>query len=130
MDSQQDSVHLWPNFAPMRHTLPSSQSARWRIPIQYEHEIYLQLTAPENEGVEKTANQLYLEERERRLHSRANDPAVSGPQSTPSPTDFECAETENLRRVERLGSGSERTVSAVNTRNRVDKSTRPGKRLS
>jgi len=130
MDSQQDFVHLWPNFAPMGHTVPTSQSTRWRIPIQYEHEIYLQLTAPENEGVEKTANQRYLEERERRLHSRANDPAVSGPQSTPSPTDFECAETENLRRVERVSSGSEWTVGAAKTRNMVDKSKRPGKRLS
>lgn len=61
MGSQQDFVHLWPNFAHTGSHVQSSQSTRWRIPIQYEHEIYLQLTAGENENVGKTANQLYLE---------------------------------------------------------------------
>lgn len=104
MDSQQDFVHFSPNFAQMGASVRSSQSTQWRIPIQYEHEIYLQLTAGGNKEAEMTANQLYLEERQRRLHSRANDPAVAGPQSTPSPTDFECAATQNVRRAEHGGS--------------------------
>ena len=61
MGSQQDFVNFWPNFANAGPSALSPNSSQWRIPIQYEHEVYLQLTAGENANVEKTANQLYLE---------------------------------------------------------------------
>ncbi|EEA20125.1 hypothetical protein TMatcc_000100 [Talaromyces marneffei ATCC 18224] len=48
--------------------------------IQYDHETYLELLAGESNHVEKTANQIYEEERARELSLRAQDPAVlSGP---------------------------------------------------
>ncbi|CRG92342.1 hypothetical protein PISL3812_09399 [Talaromyces islandicus] len=48
--------------------------------IQYDHETYLELLAGKSRSVEKTASQIYREERARKLSLRARDPAVlSGP---------------------------------------------------
>ncbi|QKX55563.1 uncharacterized protein TRUGW13939_02657 [Talaromyces rugulosus] len=48
--------------------------------IQYDHETYLELLAGKSRSVEKTASQVYREERARKLSLRARDPAVlSGP---------------------------------------------------
>lgn len=82
MDSEE---LLSPNFAQ-----PKSSSSN-RLSIGFDHEVYLELTAGDK-AAEKTVNQIYLEERARRLQLRAQDPAVSGPQPGPSPIDFECAE--------------------------------------
>ncbi|KAL2005629.1 hypothetical protein VTN00DRAFT_10122 [Thermoascus crustaceus] len=80
-------TELCPNFAQ-----PKSSSSN-RLSIGYDHEVYLQLTAGEK-AAEKTPNQIYMEERARRLTLRAQDPAVSGPQAGPSSIDFECAENQ------------------------------------
>ncbi|OKL60183.1 hypothetical protein UA08_04844 [Talaromyces atroroseus] len=48
--------------------------------IQYDHETYLELLAGQSTHVEKTASQVYREERARKLSLRAQDPAVlTGP---------------------------------------------------
>ncbi|EED24532.1 conserved hypothetical protein [Talaromyces stipitatus ATCC 10500] len=48
--------------------------------IQYDHETYLELLAGQSNLAEKTASQIYEEERARELSLRAQDPAVlSGP---------------------------------------------------
>lgn len=40
----------------------SPKAHKWQqVPMQYEHEMYLQLTAGNDGVAEKTANQLYLE---------------------------------------------------------------------
>ncbi|KAK2785140.1 hypothetical protein FQN52_008626 [Onygenales sp. PD_12] len=93
-------AYFSPNFAhsgcPPRYT----KLQTWELPMQYEHEIYLQLTAGDDGIPEKTANQLHLEERSRHLTTRAHDPAVSDPQNSPSSIDFECAEIQRLRAYE------------------------------
>ncbi|OAX84646.1 hypothetical protein ACJ72_00981 [Emergomyces africanus] len=101
-------LYFSPNFAHYEPPSTKPKANTWqRVPMQYEHEIYLQLTTGDGGTVEKTANQRYLEERRRRLESRSQDPAVSGPlQNCPSPTDFECAEMERIRAVERQRGGS------------------------
>ncbi|OJD19886.1 hypothetical protein ACJ73_08611 [Blastomyces percursus] len=106
-----------PNFAHHEPSSTSPKAHKWqRVPVQYEHEMYLHLTAGDDGIIEKTANQLYLEERRRRLHSRSQDPAVSGPQQDcPSPIDFECAEMERIRAVERQRGGPVRSASSVHT---------------
>ncbi|KAK2771718.1 hypothetical protein FQN53_004927 [Emmonsiellopsis sp. PD_33] len=54
-------AYFSPNFAhsgcPPRYT----KLQTWELPMQYEHEIYLQLTAGDDGIPEKTANQLHLE---------------------------------------------------------------------
>ncbi|KLJ08155.1 hypothetical protein EMPG_16393 [Blastomyces silverae] len=108
-------LYFSPNFAHYLALSTSPKAHKWqRVPMQYEHEMYLRLTAGDDGIIEKTANQLYLEERQRRLHSRSQDPAVSGPQENcPSPIDFECAEMERIRAVERQRGGSVRSASSV-----------------
>ncbi|PLB50355.1 hypothetical protein P170DRAFT_142353 [Aspergillus steynii IBT 23096] len=64
--------------------------------IDYDHEIYLQLTAEAGRPA-KTANQVYLEERARQKSTRALDPAISDPQGEPGAIDFECAEKQGER---------------------------------
>ncbi|ODH50203.1 hypothetical protein GX48_03624 [Paracoccidioides brasiliensis] len=106
-------VSFSPNFAYYEPRSASAKCHEWkRVPMQYDHEIYLQLTAGEDGTIEKTANQVYLEkltepahltvqERERLLQSRSQDPAVYDPQQdAPSPIDFECAERQRIRAIE------------------------------
>ncbi|KAL1997746.1 hypothetical protein VTN02DRAFT_901 [Thermoascus thermophilus] len=90
--SQSMDTELRPNFA-QPESSSSSSSSSTRLSIGYDHEVYLQLTAGEN-AAEKTPNQIYMEERARRLTLRAQDPAVSGPQAGPGPIDFECAQNQ------------------------------------
>ncbi|KAJ9251042.1 hypothetical protein DTO195F2_7977 [Paecilomyces variotii] len=84
--NEQKTTDLTANFAQSK----KSPTAGNQLSIGYDHETYLQLTAGANAEI-KTPNQIYMEERTRRLHLRAQDPAVSDPQSGPSPTDFEYA---------------------------------------
>lgn len=49
-----------PNFAQSNPSQTDTQTCRWQIPIQYEHEVYLQLTSGDNNNA-KTANQVYME---------------------------------------------------------------------
>ncbi|KAI9039961.1 uncharacterized protein KD926_008947 [Aspergillus affinis] len=67
--------------------------------IDYDHEIYLQLTAEDGRPA-KTANQLYLEERARQKSTRALDPAISDPQGEPGAIDFECVEMQTRTRTQ------------------------------
>ncbi|PGH09088.1 hypothetical protein GX51_00842 [Blastomyces parvus] len=117
-----------PNFAHYEPPSTSPKAHKWqRVPMQYEHEMYLQLTAGDDGTIEKTANQLYLEEQRRRLHSRSQDPAVSGPEhNSPSPIDFECAEMARKRAVERQRGGPGRSAStAVHPTTTTTKQSRP-----
>ncbi|KAB8236218.1 uncharacterized protein BDW43DRAFT_308484 [Aspergillus alliaceus] len=66
-----------------------------KVPVGYDHEVYLQLTAGRN--AEKTQNQVYREERVRQWTTRALDPAILDPQGEPGPVDFECAEHEGVK---------------------------------
>ncbi|EEH36607.1 hypothetical protein PAAG_07025 [Paracoccidioides lutzii Pb01] len=95
-------ISFSPNFAYYEPRSASAKCHEWkRVPMQYDHEIYLQLTAGEDGTIEKTANQVYLEERERLLQSRSQDPAVYDPQQdAPSPIDFECAERQRIKAIE------------------------------
>ncbi|PGH27355.1 hypothetical protein AJ80_01067 [Polytolypa hystricis UAMH7299] len=118
--AEQEQVCFSPNFAQpsggrssytttttTTTTTTASDASWWKIPIQYEHEVYLQLTAGESGHIEKTANQKYLEERALRRAFRAHDPAVSDPQfTTPSPTDFEFAQIQRIKLVETSSSSS------------------------
>lgn len=76
--SSSSSSHTTPTTSPTTtqpHRTNSSPST-----IQYDHETYLELLAGQNNRVEKTASQLYEEERARERSLRAQDPAVlSGP---------------------------------------------------
>ncbi|KKZ62877.1 hypothetical protein EMCG_02722 [[Emmonsia] crescens] len=119
-------LYFSPNFAHYEPPSTSPKAYKWqRVPMQYEHEMYLQLTTGDDGIIEKTANQLYLEERRRRLQSRSQDPAVSGPQQNcPSPIDFECAEIERTRAVERQRGGSLR--SSLNTHPTTTRCSRSG----
>ncbi|KAH8697767.1 hypothetical protein BGW36DRAFT_174890 [Talaromyces proteolyticus] len=61
------------------HKTSSSSTSSFST-IQYDHETYLELLAGKSSSVEKTASQIYREERARQLSLRAQDPAVlSGP---------------------------------------------------
>ncbi|PGH07401.1 hypothetical protein AJ79_06303 [Helicocarpus griseus UAMH5409] len=95
-------LYLSPNFAYAEPASTAPKGRKWQqIPMQYDHEIYLQLTKGVDGVAEKTANQLYLEERQRRLQMRSQDPALYDPQQdSPSPIDFECAELQKLRAIE------------------------------
>ncbi|KAK2768580.1 hypothetical protein FQN54_000436 [Arachnomyces sp. PD_36] len=94
------NIQANPSISGVNHTssqqpkkTPPATAHRHRISLEDDHEIYLQLMAGENkEAVEKTANQLQLEERARLLDRRARDPAVTDPEGAPGPVDFECAE--------------------------------------
>ncbi|OJD19642.1 hypothetical protein AJ78_00374 [Emergomyces pasteurianus Ep9510] len=110
-------LYFSPNFAHYPPPSRKSKANTWqRVPMQYEHEIYLQLTTGHDGTIEITANQRFLEERRQRMDSRSQDLAVSGPlQNCPSPTDFECAEMERIRAVERQRGGSWRSPSDVHT---------------
>ncbi|KAA8649892.1 uncharacterized protein ATNIH1004_002571 [Aspergillus tanneri] len=91
--SHKSDLHLSANFAN-----PSSSKSKPKsfLPstIDYDHEVFLQLTAGAGESV-KTANQ----ERARRRKSRALDPAISDPQGEPGAIDFEWAEYQGKERV-------------------------------
>ncbi|KAF7592195.1 hypothetical protein BBP40_000536 [Aspergillus hancockii] len=66
-----------------------------KVPVGYDHEVYLQLTA--GKDAEKTPNQVYREERVRQRTTRALDRAILDPQGEPGPVDFECAEHEGVK---------------------------------
>jgi len=87
---KKSSTNFHPSFADPK---PSSQDSR--LSIEYDHETYLQLIAGD-QAAEKTANQMYLEERARQLLLRSQDPAISGPQADPSSMDFECAQSQMM----------------------------------
>ncbi|OJJ49298.1 hypothetical protein ASPZODRAFT_14020 [Penicilliopsis zonata CBS 506.65] len=70
----------------------SSNFATKRLSIGYDHEAYLELT--DGKGEAKTPSQVYAEERNERLKSRAEDPAVFSPKGDPGPTDFECVQNK------------------------------------
>ncbi|OXV09931.1 hypothetical protein Egran_02306 [Elaphomyces granulatus] len=86
--ANKSSTNFHSNFAEQK---PSQDS---RLSIEYDHETYLQLIAGDR-AAEKTANQIYLEERARQLLLRSQDPAISDPQGDPSSTDFECAQSHD-----------------------------------
>lgn len=55
-------LYFSPNFAHYEPPSTSPKAYKWqRVPMQYEHEMYLQLTTGDDGIIEKTANQLYLE---------------------------------------------------------------------
>ncbi|EDN10557.1 hypothetical protein I7I51_01395 [Histoplasma capsulatum] len=112
-------LYFSPNFAQYEGPSMSPKAHKWQqVPMQYEHEMYLQLTAGNDGVAEKTASQLYLEERRRRLHSQSQDPAISGPQQNcPSPIDFEAAEIERIRAVERQRESLSRSTTAIKQSN-------------
>ncbi|KKK23631.1 hypothetical protein ARAM_005625 [Aspergillus rambellii] len=78
------SLYLSANFA---------HNPKAPFAVNYDQEVYLQLTAGEDTKKNKTPPQLYREEWVR----RALNPAVSDPRGDPSPLDFECAENQRVR---------------------------------
>ncbi|KAH8434898.1 uncharacterized protein LDX57_012529 [Aspergillus melleus] len=93
--TQKQDLLVSANFATSTTTSSSSYNhyTQPKSTIDYDHEIYLQLTAEDGRPA-KTANQVYREERARQKSTRALDPAISDPQGEPGAIDFECVEMQ------------------------------------
>ncbi|KAK1142541.1 hypothetical protein N8T08_007516 [Aspergillus melleus] len=92
--TQKQDLLVSANFATSTSTTSTSYNyTNPKSTIDYDHEIYLQLTAEDGRPA-KTANQVYREERARQKSTRALDPAISDPQGEPGAIDFECVEMQ------------------------------------